>query len=500
LSELPVLPVPPPELRAHTKADLLSLRVIQIGAIAAVLIVLPNPSFELDRFLVPKELVLHLTAVIAGLLALRSIGRVSMTRVDWFLIGYLVVSGASAALATNRWLGMRALAVSASGIVLFWTARALRQAGLERPLLNGLALAVVIAAITSLLQAYGVRLDFFAASRSPGGTLGNRNFVAHAAAFGLPICFLAALRAQRTATYVLASLGIAIVTASLVLSRSRAAWLAFAVMFLIVFFGSLKTWVRLAGVLLFAAAGVGAALLLPNTLHWRSENPYLESARGVANYEEGSGRGRLEQYERTLLVVLHHPIFGAGPGNWAVEYPRYARANDLSVGSDKMTFNPWPSSDWVAFISERGIAAAILIALAFIGIAITARDATLLATIAAAIVAGLFDAVLLLALPTLIVWTAIGALWSPPPAMRPMRALIVVAAIVVCAFGVFRSASQIAAMELYASGTSLERASQIDPGNYRIHMRLARRCEHARAAHALFPIAEAARSAARRCP
>ena len=47
-------------------------------------------------------------------------------------------------------------------------------------------------------------------------------------------------------------------------------------------------------------------------------------------------------------------------------------------------------------------------------------DATLLATIAAVIVAGLFDAVLLLALPTLIVWTAIGALWSPPPTMRSM--------------------------------------------------------------------------------
>ena len=140
---------------------------------------------------------------------------------------------------------------------------------------------------------------FFASSRAPGGTLGNRNFVAHAAAFGLPICFLAALRAQRTATYVLASIGIAIVTASLVLSRSRAAWLAFAVMFLIFFFGSLKSWGRLAGVVVFAAAGVGAALLLPNTLHWRSENPYLESVRGVANYEEGSGRGRLEQYGRS---------------------------------------------------------------------------------------------------------------------------------------------------------------------------------------------------------
>src|SRR5712692_5804139 len=87
------------EVPAHTKADLFALRVVQIGAIAAVLIVLPNPSFDLDRFLIPKELVLHITAVIAGPLALRSIRRVSMTRVDWFLITYLAVSAASAALA-----------------------------------------------------------------------------------------------------------------------------------------------------------------------------------------------------------------------------------------------------------------------------------------------------------------------------------------------------------------------------------------------------------------
>jgi O-antigen ligase len=500
VTELPLQP----EIPLPTKADLLALRVVQIGAIAAVLIVLPNPSFELDRFLVPKELVLHITAVIAGLLALRSIRRVSMTRVDWFLLAYLAVSAASAALATNRWLGMRALAVSASGIVLFWTARGLRQAGLERPLLNGLALAVVIAAITSLLQAYGVRIDFFASSRAPGGTLGNRNFVAHVAAFGLPICFLAALRAQRTATYFLASIGVAIVTASLVLSRSRAAWLAFAVMFVIVFIGSLKNWGRLAGVLAFAAAGVGAVLLLPNTLHWRSENPYLESVRGVANYEEGSGRGRLEQYGRSLVVLAHHPLLGAGPGNWPVEYPRYARGSDPSISGSEpgMTINPWPSSDWIGFLTERGLLAAILIALAFIGIAISARDAMLLATLAAAIVAGLFDAVLLLAVPTLIVWTAIGALWSPPTTttMRPMRALIVLAAVLISAMGAFRCGSQIAAMEMYASGISLERASQIDPGNFRIHMRLARKCAHARAAHALFPNAEAARAASRRCP
>ena len=65
------------------------------------------------------------------------------------------------------------------------------------------------------------------------GTLGNRNFVAHIAAFGLPLVLLAALRARTGGRFFVASIGVMIVTASLVLTRSRAAWLAFAAMLLV---------------------------------------------------------------------------------------------------------------------------------------------------------------------------------------------------------------------------------------------------------------------------
>ena len=49
----------------------------------------------------------------------------------------------------------------------------------------GLAGACVVASATALLQAYGlVESDYISLSRAPGGTLGNRNFVAHLAATG----------------------------------------------------------------------------------------------------------------------------------------------------------------------------------------------------------------------------------------------------------------------------------------------------------------------------
>ena len=73
------------------------------------------------------------------------------------------------------------------------------------------------------------------------------------------------------------------------------------------------------------------ALVLPNQLNWRSESPYLDSLAGVANYKEGSGRGRLIQYGNTLEMALDHPVLGVGPGNWPVHYPTYMSPGDPVV-------------------------------------------------------------------------------------------------------------------------------------------------------------------------
>src|SRR5437763_833790 len=158
------------------------------------------------------------------------------------------------------------------------------------------AVAVVVA-VTSLLQTYGLDITLFSENRSPGGTLGNRNFVAHAAAFGLPLVLFAAIGARRR--FLLGAAGAALTTATLVLTRSRAAWLAFAavvVVFLMAMLGSpplrrdARAWRRLIAILLFIGAVVGAALVLPNALHWRGKNPYLQSVKHVTDYESGSGR------------------------------------------------------------------------------------------------------------------------------------------------------------------------------------------------------------------
>lgn len=534
-SAKPVIAVPPP------LAARIGVRVMQVGVIAAVFASATWTSFELDRFLVPKELVLHATAVCAGLLMVRAIARLEMTRVDRLLVTYVFLSAASAALATNHWLALRALAVSVSALTVFWTTRALRAAGLDGGIVAAVAAAIVLVALTAIAQAYGLQSDHFALSRVPGGTLGNRNFVGHVAAFGLPVVVLAATRARGRWARWLAMAGTAVVGAALLLTRSRAAWLAAIVVTLV--FAAVVAARRLRGqatavgilvpIGVTIGIGIAVAVVVPNSLRWRSETPYLDTAGSVTSYDEGSGRGRLRQYEHSLRLTLAHPWLGVGPGNWPVQYPRDAPDGDgsLSASEPGMALNPWPSSDWVAFLSERGPLAAVVFGLAIAVLALgslrhaitnpaaeQALSATvLLAILAGASVAGAFDAVLVLGLPALLVWAVAGALWIPPvplaaaPAAASARTIpgpLVWAMILVAGVGLARSAAEAAAMEIVATRAdraSLERAARVDPGNYRLQMRLARRgardsrCEHARAAQALFPNALAAAALARAC-
>jgi hypothetical protein len=198
----------------------LATRLFQLGTLAIVLAATTFRAFDLDRFFVPKELALHVTAVLAGLLVIGAMRRVAATRTDLLLLLYLLLSAISAATATNGWAAMRALTLSASGVLLFWAARVLPP----RRVVHALAFGVVLAATTALVQAYGARLEVFALTRAPGGTLGNRNFVAHAAAFGFPMILLAALGARTRRGFLCGAAGAAVVVASLVLTRSRAAW------------------------------------------------------------------------------------------------------------------------------------------------------------------------------------------------------------------------------------------------------------------------------------
>jgi len=528
--------------RAEESEGRRALLALQAGAALVVLAALPYPFFQLDRYTFVKELVMLAAAVTAVLLCIGSARRISVFMVDALVAGFLGLSLLSALFAANGWLAARAVGVSLAGAGLFWAARTVARSGHGPRLLAALAAAVVVGAVTGLVQAYGlITTDLASVARSPGGTFGNRNFMAHLVTIGLPVLILVTVESRQRGDFVLGAAGVALAAAALVLSRSRAAWLGAAAcgIFLAVeglWMGRLgadrrlrRRALALAGM---ALGGLLLALALPNRLNWRSDSPYLDSLAGVANYKEGSGRGRLIQYGNTLEMAADYPVLGVGPGNWPVHYPKYMSPNDPSFDDDDVIpTNPWPSSDWIAMLAERGLPALLLLLSIGGSIALAAwarvrsgsrraptlGDLTLMATIIAVVVVGAFDAVLLLPTPAYFAWTVVGALASSARPIREValsplaRRRLTVAVAVVGGVLLIHSLSQVTAIVVSDGGTrkALELAAKVDPGSYRLHMRLAQewraagRCDrarpHAERARELFPNHPAPRVVLRVC-
>src|SRR4030088_3202974 len=100
-------------------ADRTIRTLIQLGVILAVVVALPYKLFELDRYFVPKELVLHVVALFIALFLLARRRSLSFDLTDGLLVLFLLWSTASALFATNHWLAQRALGVSVFGALVF---------------------------------------------------------------------------------------------------------------------------------------------------------------------------------------------------------------------------------------------------------------------------------------------------------------------------------------------------------------------------------------------
>ena len=493
--------------------------ILCTGALAVVLVATSSPIFDLDRHAVPKELALHLTALAGLTLLLRGWRWLEAGVVEWLLGLYVAWSALCGLFSENHWLAFRAWGVSFSGLVIFLMARAAGRAGYGRWVITGLAAAATIAALGGLFQAYGADWALLQGGRPPGGTLGNRNFLAHLAVISLPIAGVATIQTRRRWSWWLGIVALGLLAGIVVLTRSRAAWLAGLVALGV---AALAAW-RARGLadrprsrVLLGAIAVGAlaALVLPNRLAWKTRTPYRDSLVGLMNYQDGSGRGRVIQYRNTLRLVQRNPVFGTGPGNWMVEYPLVATPGDPSfAGADPIPTNPWPSSDWIAILAERGAVGALLLGAAFLAAALIGlrrlrqegqrvAAAGTLTLLAATMVTGLFDAVLLLAPPSLMVFAALGTLLPDTGNVvtRELtgrrRTLAIGLPLTLSALLVLHSGAQLAAIRITEIGrqrTAMERAVRFDPGNYRLHLLLGmrgtcgQRLSHARAAQRQLP-------------
>ena len=523
--------IPVPAVHPITMRERVGAALIVVGAFAVVLAWAPSRLFDLERYLVPKAFALHVVAA-----CLLGLGLVPLRRDAWGRTGLLLAafvgwSALTAVLATNRWLALEGWGISFSAAVVFLAARRL-PLPLRGTVLAGVLAAVVLGAGLGVAQAYGVEGAWLSDSRPPGGTFGNRNFLGHIAAIAAPALLFAAVRARRKESVVIALLGVAVLTAAVVLTRSRAAWLGGIAGIVCGLIGAWSSARRdrsgppsplpvrrlFAGGAVMAAAVV-IAIFVPNQLDWKTDTPYAATLGNLTEYQEGSGAGRLVQYRTSLALVPGDPLFGVGPGNWFVDYPRVTKRGDPAyAAADMIPTNPWPSSDWVAFLVERGAVGAILLLLAGAAAVTAAMRGTregsrpavagaVTGVLAATLVCGTFDAVLLLAAPAYLIFALVGLVLHPveahglvpPPTVRARTAATLAALVLVLYTG-----GHTVAIALTAESTStsvLARAARWAPGEHRLRLALAQRgrCEDARAAGRLMPYHARVKRLVERC-
>lgn len=409
-----------------------------VGLLATVLVAVPREWLVTDRFTFPKALLFHAAALATAVACLAGARRWRLDTVALLAGGFAGLGVLSALLvAHNPWLTPGAVGVTLSGGALFLSARALAEGGRRDALLRAVAAAAGLLALSVLLEAHGVLEGLSSLNRAPGGTLGHRNRAAHLLVLSLPVLWLCVLRARRRWSLGLLLASGMLVGAGITLTRSRAAWLAVLVLGA---FSAGAWWLgrwsargmswRSGGFVLALLAGVGAALVLPNSLEWRS--PYADTLRRMGEHDAGSGRGRLIQYANTLRMVAEAPVLGVGPGNWTVHYPRHATPDDPSHSVEALLpVDLLPQSDWVGLLAERGVLALGLLAaiaglLALQGFR-RVREAeprsreealALLAVLAALLVLGGLDTVLLTPTATFLVAVSVGALSRPGPEWR----------------------------------------------------------------------------------
>lgn len=226
-------------------------------------------------------------------------------------------------------------------------------------LVKALVIAILIHGMLMAKEFYddGVNLANYKSVCMVTSLMGNKNLFAEYIAITLPFAIYAAL--QFKSNWKIAGLmatGFALCV--IVLLQARSAWVAVfcAAVFFIIITGirkknagetgrkrSLKNWLP---VFLFAAVvltAIGTNQKLKTTL----------SKRLVSVFEiekNGSAKGRLVLWKKSVNVFKNQPIFGVGPGNWKTEFQKYNTHEVTSV------FNIRPMNDFVLVLCETGLA------------------------------------------------------------------------------------------------------------------------------------------------
>jgi len=352
--------------------------LLEAGVPALILLVALFYSPELSDTRIGKLAAVHLMGgLLAGLWLMRAAvqGRLRLEgAVFWrpFLV-YLGVSLAALALAHNRAQGAEVLLTQVWLFLLCMLAlHHFRDPAAISGVLWTAVLTGLVVASLGVLQYNGIHLIPLpkAYGDLPISTLGNPNFVAHYLEIIIPLTL--ALLAVRRRWWEQALLGLTLVltVAHLVVSGSRAGWLALAAALAFWFWSRLSAPARrLRQVLL----GAVVAALLSAPLGLVLDSIYLEEGKSLSTSlsqiaqstwdralsgfdpQNFSVAQRLIIWKDTLDLIRDHPLLGVGVGNWKIFYPLYARTVRVDPAFSAEVQPTHTHNDFLEICAETGM-------------------------------------------------------------------------------------------------------------------------------------------------
>ncbi|MDP8998999.1 MAG: O-antigen ligase family protein, partial [Myxococcota bacterium] len=364
-----------------------AIHLALLASVAGVLVVLLifAPGLQAP-FLVPKRAALEISASV-GLLGF-VLCRASTGRPRWT---GSVTAGALLVLATSgiawmaaasrpggapyavdalaRWGSLFGIACGASVLADIPDAR---QRVLEGTVMGAAAVAAI-----GLLQHLEILPFAIPVISTPGSTFGNRNIAADVMAMALPLGAGAAFgRPPRARISIFCAM--ALILGFLGVTRARGAWIGGVCGLGTTIVLLRRGWLRPRNIAAVAAAlvALGVAASMPGRFNARDvgDSKRYSSIGSVLkeSFDTRSTalRTRLGLWRRTAQMVRDNPLFGVGPGNWPVEFPRYAEPDAARDGVLSATLAPRQAhDDLLERTAETGIFG--LIGLGFLAVAVT---------------------------------------------------------------------------------------------------------------------------------
>ncbi|MBV9947182.1 MAG: O-antigen ligase family protein, partial [Myxococcales bacterium] len=359
-----------------------------VGGGAFVVLLLYAPALQAP-FLVPKFAALEIAAALglaafafhrvlaggqrwSGWLAAGAWLVLITSGVSWLAAFGLPYGSAYAVPALLRWGALFGVACGAS--VLHGRPAAGRA-------LEAVTLAAGIVAVIGLLQHLEALPFAIPVFSLPGSTFGNRNLAGEVIAMALPLGVGVALADEPGRSRALLWASLAIELCYLGVTRARGAWAGAATGV------ALALWLvrpRPSRRAVALALGVLAAVVLMAARPGRFNPRHMADAKRysavVDVIEDGLDprstalQTRLGMWRRTLTMIAEHPVFGVGPGNWPVVFPKYAEPGAMSDGVLSASLAPRQAhDDALERTAETGIVGAAAFAFLLVAVVVAAR-------------------------------------------------------------------------------------------------------------------------------